>query len=153
MTNQTLLECPFDGCEDELQNRNGMAGCPTHTIMLNHADWNFRRAAAPAGGGDLVSLEAATNYALIGMNEAKARAAAAEERAGRVEAECKRLVAAHNDMVGAYTADKNKSSATVAALVEAGKAFVEAWDKSHQLEKTDVALRMMRTALAAVKGE
>lgn len=34
-----------------------------------------------------------------------------------------------------------------ASMIEALKAFVEAWEKSHQLEKTDVALRMARKAL------
>lgn len=37
-------------------------------------------------------------------------------------------------------------------LYEAAKAFVEAWDKSLQLEKTDVALRMTRAALAKAEG-
>ena len=37
----------------------------------------------------------------------------------------------------------------VKALVDACSAFVEAWEKSHQLEKTDVALRMAKSALEA----
>lgn len=32
-------------------------------------------------------------------------------------------------------------------LLAACKAFVEAWDKSHQLEKTDVALKMAKAAI------
>ena len=34
-------------------------------------------------------------------------------------------------------------------LLEACRAFVEAWEKSLQLEKTDVALRKARAAIAA----
>jgi cell division septum initiation protein DivIVA len=37
--------------------------------------------------------------------------------------------------------------ARIAELESALQAFVEAWEKSHQLEKTDVALRMARKAL------
>ncbi len=37
-------------------------------------------------------------------------------------------------------------------LYAACAAFVEAWEKSLQLEKTDVALNMARAALAAVQG-
>lgn len=37
-------------------------------------------------------------------------------------------------------------------LVEACQAFVTAWEKSHQLEKTDVALRMAKAALEAARG-
>ena len=33
-------------------------------------------------------------------------------------------------------------------LLEACKAFVAAYDRSHQLEKTDVAVRMARAAIA-----
>ena len=33
-------------------------------------------------------------------------------------------------------------------LLAACKAFVEAWEKSHQLEKTDVALKMAKEAIA-----
>ena len=33
------------------------------------------------------------------------------------------------------------------------EAFVEAWEKSHQLEKTDVAFRMAQQALAQVKED
>lgn len=38
-------------------------------------------------------------------------------------------------------------------LLEALKAFVKAWDKSHQLEKTDVAFRMARAAIRKAEGE
>ncbi len=37
-------------------------------------------------------------------------------------------------------------------LLEACKAFVEAWEKSLQLEKTDTALRLAKTAIAKVAG-
>lgn len=35
-----------------------------------------------------------------------------------------------------------------AALLDAAEAFVTAWKKSHQLEKTDVALRKAESAIA-----
>jgi hypothetical protein len=38
-------------------------------------------------------------------------------------------------------------------LLEACAAFIEAWEKSLQLEKTDVALRLARAAIAKAKGE
>ena len=38
-------------------------------------------------------------------------------------------------------------------LLAACKAFVEVWEKSHQLEKTDVALRMAKEAIARAEGE
>lgn len=38
-------------------------------------------------------------------------------------------------------------------LLEACEAFVEAWEKCLQLEKTDVALRMAKDAIAKAKGE
>lgn len=38
-------------------------------------------------------------------------------------------------------------------LLAACQAFVAAWEKSGQLEKTDVALRMARQALAAATGQ
>lgn len=37
-------------------------------------------------------------------------------------------------------------------LLAAAKAFVEAWDKCLQLEKTDVALRLARAAIAKAEG-
>ena len=37
-------------------------------------------------------------------------------------------------------------------LLAACEAFVEAWEKSLQLEKTDVALRMAKSAIADAKG-
>ena len=37
-------------------------------------------------------------------------------------------------------------------LAVAGRAFVEAWEKCHQLEKTDVAYRLMVDALADNKS-
>ncbi|KKN89722.1 hypothetical protein LCGC14_0235680 [marine sediment metagenome] len=37
------------------------------------------------------------------------------------------------------------------ALLEACEAFVKAWEKSHQLEKTDVAMRKARIAIALAK--
>ena len=37
-------------------------------------------------------------------------------------------------------------------LLEACEAFVEAWEKSLQLEKTDVALRMAKAAIRKAKG-
>ena len=39
------------------------------------------------------------------------------------------------------------------ALLAACEAFVEAWEKCLQLEKTDVALQMAKAAIAKVKGE
>lgn len=38
-------------------------------------------------------------------------------------------------------------------LLEACQAFVAVWEKSHQLEKTDVALRLARAAIAKATGE
>ena len=38
-------------------------------------------------------------------------------------------------------------------LLAACEAFVEAWEKCLQLEKTDVALQMAKAAIAKVKGE
>ena len=37
-------------------------------------------------------------------------------------------------------------------LLAACEAFVEAWEKSHQLEKTDVVVRMAKEAIAKAKG-
>ena len=37
------------------------------------------------------------------------------------------------------------------ALLEACEAFIEAWDKSHQLEKTDLAVRLAKAAIEAAK--
>lgn len=37
-------------------------------------------------------------------------------------------------------------------LLAACEAFIEAWDKSHQLEKTDVAMRLARAAITRAKG-
>lgn len=39
-----------------------------------------------------------------------------------------------------------------ADLLAACRAFVEAWEKSLQLEKTDVALRMAKAAIAKAEG-
>lgn len=38
-------------------------------------------------------------------------------------------------------------------LLKACEAFVIAWEKSHQLEKTDVALKLAKQAIANAKGE
>jgi len=38
-------------------------------------------------------------------------------------------------------------------LLEACKAFVESWEKSLQLEKTDTALRLAKQAIAKTEGE
>lgn len=38
-------------------------------------------------------------------------------------------------------------------LLEALKAFIVAWDKSLQLEKTDVALKLARAAIAKAEGK
>jgi len=43
--------------------------------------------------------------------------------------------------------------AKLAVVVAVCEAFVEAWEKSMQSEKTDVALRMARAAIAYAKGE
>lgn len=40
-----------------------------------------------------------------------------------------------------------EKNAQITKLRDALTAFVEAWEKSHQLEKTDVALRLARAAL------
>ena len=37
-------------------------------------------------------------------------------------------------------------------LVKACEAFIEAYEKSHQIEKTDVAVRMAKAALNALEG-
>jgi hypothetical protein len=42
--------------------------------------------------------------------------------------------------------------AAAPCLLSACKAFVEAWEKSLQLEKTDVALRMAKDAIAKAEG-
>lgn len=39
------------------------------------------------------------------------------------------------------------------ALLKACEAFVQAWKHSHQLEKTDVALRLAEAAIAAAREE
>lgn len=38
-------------------------------------------------------------------------------------------------------------------MLEALEAFIKAWDKSHQLEKTDVARRLAEKAIAQAKAE
>lgn len=38
-------------------------------------------------------------------------------------------------------------------LLKACEAFVDAWKHSHQLEKTDHALRLAEAAIAGAKGE
>jgi len=38
-------------------------------------------------------------------------------------------------------------------MLEVCKAFVEAWEKSYQLEKTDVAVRMAKEVIARIEGE
>lgn len=52
--------------------------------------------------------------------------------------------------------DECKANAALAAaapdLLDACEAFVEAWKKSLQLEKTDVALRMAEAAIEKAKG-
>jgi len=58
----------------------------------------------------------------------------------------------------AYAVAANEDRLLLAALceslAEAAQVFVEAWERSHQLEKTDVALRKCRKALAAyARGE
>lgn len=37
-------------------------------------------------------------------------------------------------------------------LIEACRRFIEAWERCHQLEKTDVAVRLARTALDKAEG-
>ena len=37
-------------------------------------------------------------------------------------------------------------------LAEACRAFVTAWERSHQLEKTDLAIRLAHAALASIEG-
>ncbi len=48
---------------------------------------------------------------------------------------------------------QDRLDAAAPELLAACKAFVEAWEKSHQLEKTDVALGMARAAIAHAETE
>jgi len=43
--------------------------------------------------------------------------------------------------------------ASAPALLEACKAFIPTWNNGHQLEKTDVALRLAREAIAQAEGK
>jgi hypothetical protein len=54
-----------------------------------------------------------------------------------------------NTSIHLYAIDQRE---LVLDLADAARAFVEAWDKSHQLEKTDIALRMTKAILARVDG-
>ena len=58
--------------------------------------------------------------------------------------------------IGERNRDEKEANAHLIAaspdLLAACEAFVEAWEKSHQLEKTDVAVRMAKEAIAKAKG-
>ena len=61
------------------------------------------------------------------------------------------IVAAVNACAGIPTAALE--AGVVGEMVEALRAFVEAWEKSHQLVKTDVAHRKARAILAKLDQE
>lgn len=49
--------------------------------------------------------------------------------------------------------DNANAIAAVPEMIEALEAFITAWEQSRQLEKTDVALRLAKAAIAKVRGE
>ena len=69
----------------------------------------------------------------------------------KLDANTIRIVAAVNACAGIPTAALE--AGVVGEMVEALRAFVEAWEKSHQLVKTDVAHRKARAVLAKLDQE
>jgi len=52
-----------------------------------------------------------------------------------------------------WAADARQRWESQPDLLAACEAFLVAWDNSHQLEKTDIAAKMARAAIAKAKGE